>query len=36
MNVVVPVGSSTGAAVPVVVTIGTNTTQAGITLAIHP
>lgn len=35
MNVVVPVGSSTGVAVPVVVTIGGNNTQAGITLSIH-
>ncbi len=35
MNVVVPVGSATGAAVPVVVTIGGNTTQAGVMLAIH-
>ena len=36
MNVVVPAGSTTGPAVPVVVTIGGNTAQAGITLAIHP
>ncbi len=35
MNVVVPAGSTTGSAVPVVVTIGGNTTQANITLAIH-
>ena len=38
VNVVVPTGSTTGTAVPVMVTmsIGGNTTQAGITLAIHP
>jgi len=36
INVVVPAGSSTGAAVPVVVTIGGNTTQANVTLGIHP
>lgn len=36
MNVVVPIGSATGATVPVVVTIGANTTQANVTLAIHP
>lgn len=35
MNVVVPTGSSTGATVPVVVTIGGSATQTGITLAIH-
>ncbi len=35
MNVVVPAGSTTGAAVPVVVTIGSNNTQAGVTLAVH-
>jgi uncharacterized protein (TIGR03437 family) len=35
MNVVVPVASTTGATVPVVVTIGGNTTQSGVTLAIH-
>lgn len=35
MNVVVPATSTTGAAVPVVVTIGGNATQAGVTLAIH-
>jgi uncharacterized protein (TIGR03437 family) len=36
INVVVPVGSTTGTQVPVIVTIGANTTQAGVTLAIHP
>jgi uncharacterized protein (TIGR03437 family) len=36
INATVPVGATTGAAVPVVVTIGTNSTQAGVTLAIHP
>ncbi len=36
INVVVPVGSTTGTQVPVSVTIGGNATQAGITLAIHP
>jgi uncharacterized protein (TIGR03437 family) len=36
INVVVPVGSTTGTQVPVSVTIGGNPTQAGITLAIHP
>ena len=36
INVVVPVGSTTGTQVPVSVTIGGNTTQAGTTLAIHP
>jgi uncharacterized protein (TIGR03437 family) len=36
INVVVPVGSTTGTQVPVSVTIGGNSTQAGITLAIHP
>jgi uncharacterized protein (TIGR03437 family) len=35
MNVVVPAGSTTGSAVPVVVTIGANSTQANVTLAIH-
>ena len=38
MNVVVPAGSTTGSAVPVVVTFGGaggNTTQANVTLAIH-
>ena len=36
INVVVPVGSTTGTQVPVRVTIGGNATQAGITLAIYP
>ncbi|HEX4593532.1 MAG TPA: IPT/TIG domain-containing protein [Bryobacteraceae bacterium] len=36
INVVVPVGSTTGTQVPVTVTIGGHTTQAGTTLAIHP
>jgi uncharacterized protein (TIGR03437 family) len=36
MNVVIPTGSTTGAAVPVVVTIGGNATQANITLNVHP
>jgi uncharacterized protein (TIGR03437 family) len=36
INVVVPVGSTTGTQVPVSVTIGGNQTQANITLAIHP
>jgi uncharacterized protein (TIGR03437 family) len=36
INVVVPVGSTTGTQVPVSVTIGGNQTQAGITLAVHP
>ncbi len=36
MNVVVPTGSATGAGVAVVVTIGSNSTQSGVTLSIHP
>jgi uncharacterized protein (TIGR03437 family) len=36
INVVVPTGSATGAAVPVVATIGGNTTQSNVTLSIHP
>jgi uncharacterized protein (TIGR03437 family) len=36
INVVVPVGSTTGTQVPVSVTIGGSQTQANITLAIHP
>jgi uncharacterized protein (TIGR03437 family) len=36
INVAVPVGSTTGTAVPVVVTIGGIATQANVTLAIHP
>jgi len=35
INAVVPTGSTTGTAVPVVVTVGSNSSQAGITLAIH-
>lgn len=35
MNVVVPTGSATGGTVPVIVTIGANSTQTGVTLAIH-
>jgi len=36
INVVVPAGSITGAAVPVTVTINGNQSQAGVTLGIHP
>jgi uncharacterized protein (TIGR03437 family) len=36
LNVVVPAGSTTGAAVPISVTIGGNTSPAGITLALKP
>lgn len=36
INAVVPAGASTGVSVPIVVTIGANSTQAGVTLAIHP
>ncbi len=36
INVVVPLGSATGATVPVLVTIGGVTTQANTTLNIHP
>jgi uncharacterized protein (TIGR03437 family) len=36
INAVVPVGASTGTTVPVVVSIGGNASQAGVTLAIHP
>jgi uncharacterized protein (TIGR03437 family) len=36
INVVVPAGTATGAAVPVTVTIGGATTQANLTLGIHP
>ncbi len=36
INVVVPTGSSTGATVPVAISIGGNSTQAGITLNVHP
>jgi uncharacterized protein (TIGR03437 family) len=36
MNVVIPAGSTTGASVPLVVTIGGIASQANVTLAIHP
>ncbi len=36
INAVVPAGASTGTSVPVVITIGANQSQAGVTLAIHP
>jgi len=36
INAVVPAGATTGTAVPVVVTIGGNSTQANVTLGIHP
>lgn len=36
INVAIPTGSATGTAVPVTVTIGGNTTQANVTLGIHP
>ena len=36
INAVVPSGATTGIAVPVTVTIGGNTSPAGVTLAIHP
>ena len=36
INAVVPTGASTGVAVPVVITIGGNSSQAGVTLAVHP
>ena len=36
INVVVPTGSSTGAAVPVAVSIGGNSTQSGVTINVHP
>lgn len=36
INAVVPAGATTGAAVPVVVSIGGNASPAGVTLAIHP
>ena len=35
INAVVPAGSTTGAAVPVVVTVGNNSTQINVTVAIH-
>ena len=36
INVTVPAGITAGTAVPVVVTIGGNTIQTGVTLSIHP
>jgi uncharacterized protein (TIGR03437 family) len=36
INVVVPTGSTTGAAVPVAISIGGNSTQTGVTLNVHP
>jgi uncharacterized protein (TIGR03437 family) len=36
INVVVPTGSSTGASVPVAISIGGNSTQSGITINVHP
>lgn len=36
INVVVPAGSATGAAVPVTVTIGGVATQGNVTIAVHP
>jgi uncharacterized protein (TIGR03437 family) len=36
INVVVPTGSSTGASVPVAVSIGGNSTQSGVTINVHP
>ena len=36
INVAVPTGSSTGAAVPVAVSIGGNSTQSGVTINVHP
>jgi uncharacterized protein (TIGR03437 family) len=36
INVVVPTGSSTGASVPVVISIGGNSTQSGMTINVHP
>jgi len=36
VNVAIPTGAATGTAVPVTVTIGGNTTQANVTLGIHP
>jgi uncharacterized protein (TIGR03437 family) len=35
INAVIPTGVSTGQAVPVLVTIGANSSQANITLSIH-
>ena len=36
INAIVPTGATTGAAVPVVVTIGGNASQAGVTIGVHP
>jgi uncharacterized protein (TIGR03437 family) len=36
INVTIPSGSTTGAAVPVAISIGGNSTQAGVTLNVHP
>jgi uncharacterized protein (TIGR03437 family) len=36
INVVVPTGSTTGAAVPVAISIGGNSTQTGVTINVHP
>ena len=36
INVTVPVGATTGSAMPVVVTIGGVATQSNVTIAIHP
>jgi uncharacterized protein (TIGR03437 family) len=36
INVSVPTGSTTGAAVPVAISIGGNSTQTGVTLNVHP
>jgi uncharacterized protein (TIGR03437 family) len=36
INVVVPLGSSTGTAVPLTVTIGGVTAQSNVTLNVHP
>lgn len=36
INVAVPTGSSTGASVPVAISIGGNSTQSGVTINVHP
>ncbi len=36
MNVTIPAGSATGNTVPIQVTFGSNSTQANVTLAVHP
>jgi uncharacterized protein (TIGR03437 family) len=36
INVAIPTGSTTGASVPVAISIGGNSTQTGITLNVHP